>query len=53
MSKRCGTGLLGEIDQTGKYHSAGRGIVEEEALAIADVDPPAQAVSEQESCFND
>jgi CheY-like chemotaxis protein len=40
---------LGEIDQTGKYHSAGRGVVEEEALAVADVDPPAQTVSEKES----
>jgi hypothetical protein len=42
MSKRCGPGLLREIDQTGKYHSAGRGVAEEEALAVADVDPPAR-----------
>jgi CheY-like chemotaxis protein len=50
MSKRCGPGLLGEIDQTGQYDSASRGIMEEVA-AVADVDPPAQTVSEQESAL--
>jgi hypothetical protein len=45
-------GLLGEIDQTRQYDSASRGVVKE-AAAVTDVDPPAQAVSEQESCFDD
>jgi hypothetical protein len=52
MSKRCGPGLRGEIEQTRQYYSASRG-VEKEAAAVPDVDPPAQAVSEQESCSND
>jgi hypothetical protein len=52
MSKRCGPGLFGEIDQTRQYDSASRGVVKE-AAAVTDVDPPAQAVSEQESCFDD